>query len=79
MVEIACKTKRYPTDLTGEEWQRLNPLLPKVSERGRRPKTDLREVLNAIRTMARSGGGWRMMPIHFGPSRSDSAEGCRHS
>ena len=28
---------------------------------------DLREVLNAIRYMARSGGGWRMLPVHFGP------------
>jgi transposase len=27
----------------------------------------MREVLNAIRYMARSGGGWRMLPIHFGP------------
>src|SRR4051794_39178464 len=67
MAEIARKTKRYPTDLTDEEWERIKPLLPKVSERGRRPKSDLREVLNAIRYMARSGGGWRMLPIHFGP------------
>jgi transposase len=28
---------------------------------------DLREVLNAIRYMARSAGGWRMLPVHFGP------------
>jgi transposase len=24
-------------------------------------------VLNAIRYMARSAGGWRMLPVHFGP------------
>jgi putative transposase len=67
MAEIARKTKRYPTDLTDEEWQRIEPLLPGVPRRGRKPKSDLREVLNAIRYMARSGGGWRMLPIHFGP------------
>jgi transposase len=28
---------------------------------------DLREILNAIRYMARSAGGWRMSPTDFGP------------
>ena len=67
MAEIARKTKRYPTDLTDEEWERIRPLLPKASRRGRKPKTDMREVMNAIRYMARSGGGWRMLPKEFGP------------
>ena len=59
--------RRYPTDLTDAEWEQVRPLLPKPARRGRRPKVDLREILNAIRYMARSGGGWRMLPIHFGP------------
>ena len=58
--------RRYPTDLTDAEWEQIRPLLPKPAKRGRKPKTDLREVLNAIRYMARSGGGWRMLPVHFG-------------
>ncbi len=62
MAEIARKTKRYPTDLTDEEWERIRALLPKAPRRGRKPKTDMREVMNAIRYMARSGGGWRMLP-----------------
>ena len=34
----------------------------------RRPaRADLREVLNAIRYLARSGGGWRMLPKDFPP------------
>ena len=37
---------------------------------GRKPSVDLREVLNAIRYVARSAGGWRMLPIHFGPWRT---------
>jgi transposase len=67
MAAIERKTKRYPTDLTDEEWQRIAPLLPKPAERGRKRDVDLREVLNAIRYMTRSGGGWRMLPKDFPP------------
>ena len=67
MADIARKTKRYPSDLTDEEWGRVQPLLPKPPKRGRRITVDLREMLNAIRYMARSGGGWRMLPTNFGP------------
>ncbi|WP_424138370.1 IS5 family transposase [Roseomonas chloroacetimidivorans] len=68
MAEVARKTERYPSDLTDEEWQRIEPLMPPPPRRGRKPSVDLREVLNAIRYLARSaGGGWRMLPIHFGP------------
>jgi transposase len=67
MADIAKKTKRYPTDLTDEEWRRIAPLLPRPPRRGRRRSVDLREVLNAIRYMARSGGGWRMLPKDFPP------------
>ena len=67
MAEIAKKTKRYPSDLTDEEWERIAPLLPRPAKKGRKPTVDLREVLNAIRYMARSGGGWRMLPRDFPP------------
>ncbi|MFZ1429633.1 MAG: IS5 family transposase [Geminicoccaceae bacterium] len=59
--------RRYPTDLSDEEWAWIVPLLPKPGKRGRPPATDLREVLNAIRYLARTGCGWRMLPVHFGP------------
>ena len=59
--------RRYPTDLTDAEWEQIRPLLPKPPKQGRKPKTELREILNAIHYMARSGGGWRMLPVHFGP------------
>ena len=67
MADIARKTKRYPTDLTDEEWVRTEPFMPKPPKRGRKISVDLREMLNAIRYMARSGGGWRMLPTNFGP------------
>src|SRR5215207_9819020 len=67
MADLAKKTKRYPTDLTDEEWSKIAPLLPRAPKRGRRRSVDLREILNAIRYMARSGGGWRMLPKDFPP------------
>lgn len=67
MAEIERRTKRYPTDLTDAEWARIAPLLPAPRRRGRKPGVDLREILNAIRYMARSGGGWRMLPKDFPP------------
>lgn len=59
MAKIARKTKRYPTDLTDEEWERIEPLLLKPPKRGRKVSVDLREMLIAIRYMACSGGDWR--------------------
>jgi putative transposase len=67
MAKIARKTKRYPSDLTDEEWAAIAPLLPAPARTGRKRTTDLREVLNAIRYMVRSGCEWRMLPVHFPP------------
>src|ERR1700712_4873345 len=67
MARIAKRTKRYPSDLTDKEWAAVAPLLPKVEPTGRPRKTDLREILNAIRYLVRSGCEWRMLPIHFPP------------
>lgn len=67
MAEIEKKTKRYPTELTDEEWARIEPFLPGAAKSGRPSRTDLREVLNGIRYLARSGGGWRMLPKDFPP------------
>jgi putative transposase len=67
MAEISKKTKRYPTDLTDEEWVWIAPMLPTGARTGRPPGVDLREVLNAIRYLARAGCGWRMLPKDFPP------------
>lgn len=69
MVAIEKKVRRYPTDLTDDEWLQLAPLLPKPGKTGRRRRIDLREVLNAISYLARTGCGWRMLPITFSLGR----------
>lgn len=60
MADFERHAKRYPTDLTDEEWAFIEPFLPCASKRGRTPTTDLRAVLDALRYLARTGGGWRM-------------------
>ena len=45
----------------------MAPLMPGAARTGRRREVDLREVLNAIRYMVRSGCEWRMLPVHFPP------------
>jgi len=67
MAAIEKKTRRYPTDLTDEEWSQAEGLLPKPRKTGRRRGVDLREVLNGIRYLARTGCGWRTLPVNFPP------------
>ena len=67
MAEIERKTERYPTDLTDEEWARLEPVLPKPAPTGRRQEVALREVLGAIRYLARTGCCRRTLPKDFPP------------
>jgi transposase len=65
MVGFEKRSKRYPTDLTDGEWLLIQPFLPPVAKRGRKPARDLRDVLDALRYLARTGGGWRMSPNDF--------------
>ena len=57
MADLEKKTKRYPTDLTDEEWERIKSFLPSAARKGRKPSVDFREVLNAVRYIARAGCG----------------------
>src|SRR5450631_3407070 len=56
--------KAYPSDLTDEQWSLLEPLLPpaRTDGIGRPPEVDLREVINAILFINRSGCQWDMLP-----------------
>jgi transposase len=67
MAEIIRKTKRYPSDLTDEERAQIEPLMPKHGRRGRLREADLREIIDALRYLVRSGCGWVMLPVHFAP------------
>ena len=60
--------KPYPSDLTDAQWEIVRPLIP-VSKVGRPRKVDLREVVNAILYVNRSGCQWDMLP-HDLPAKS---------
>jgi transposase len=59
--------KAYPTDLTDEQWELLRPLLPEAKPGGRPRSVDLREVVNAMLYLLRSGCAWRLLPHEFPP------------
>lgn len=52
----------YPSDLTDAQWVILERLVP-ASKRGGRPRTvDMREVINTILYLNRTGCQWDMLP-----------------
>jgi len=57
----------YPSDLTDEQWEIIAPLLPPAKLGGRPRSVDLREVINGIFYLNRSGCAWRMLPHEFPP------------
>ncbi len=57
----------YPTDLTDDEWRELEPLIPPAKPGGRPRSVDLREIINGIRYLLRSGGAWRLLPHDLPP------------
>ena len=52
----------YVTDLTDAQWETLSPLLPSPPGGGRPRTTPMREVLNAILYVLRSGCAWDLLP-----------------
>jgi transposase len=58
--------KPYPSDLTDEQWALIEPLIP-VHTVGRPRTNDMREVLNAIFYLNRSGCQWDMLPHDLPP------------
>jgi len=59
--------KPYPTDLTDEQWELLRPLLPDAKPGGRPRSADLREVVNALLYLLRTGCPWRSLPHDLPP------------
>jgi putative transposase len=58
--------KPYPSDLTDAQGEIIRPLIP-VSKVGRPREVDLREVVNAIHYLNRSGCQWDMLPHDLPP------------
>jgi putative transposase len=60
------RTQSYPSDITDAQWALIEPQLP-VYPGGRPRTTDLRDVVNAIFYLLRTGCQWRYLPRDFPP------------
>jgi putative transposase len=60
------RTQSYPSDITDAQWTLIEPHLP-VYPGGRPRKTDLRDVVNAVFYILRTGCQWRYLPKDFPP------------
>jgi transposase len=60
------RTNKYPSDVTDEQWQLIEPQIP-VYPGGRPRTTDLRDVVDAIFYILRTGCQWRYLPKDFPP------------
>jgi transposase len=57
-------------ELTNEQWERLQPLLPPQKPTTGRPAHDHRTILNGILWILRTGAPWRDLPERYGPWRT---------
>ena len=66
------KRKAYPSDLTDAQWTIVEPLIPapRYTRGGRPRELDMREVLNTLLYLNRSGCQWEMLPHDLLPKSS---------
>src|SRR3954469_9787593 len=60
------RTNKYPSDVTDAQWRLIEGLIP-VYPGGRPRKTNLREVVDAVFYVLRTGCQWRYLPKDFPP------------
>ena len=53
--------------VTDEQWEVIQPILPKRAAKTGRPPSDPRLMLNGILWILRTGSPWRDLPERFGP------------
>ena len=72
MSDVISKRKPYPSDVTDAQWALLEPLIPPAAVQwgGRPREVNLREVVNAIGYVTRSGCQWDMLPHDLPPKSS---------
>ncbi len=52
----------YSSDINDDQWKVIEPLIPPAKPGGRPRSVDMREILNAIFYVVRSGCAWRLIP-----------------
>jgi putative transposase len=61
------KRKQYTSDLSDAEWAILEPLIPPAKRGGRPRRVNMREVVNAIFYVLKTGCQWGNLPGDFPP------------
>jgi putative transposase len=61
------ETHHYPSDLTDEQWSLIGPHIPAAPLGGRPRKTNMRDVVDAILYILRTGCQWRYLPGDLPP------------
>ena len=54
------------SELTQEQWERIQPLLPAQKPKTGRPSLSHRQVINGILWVLRTGAPWRDLPKRYG-------------
>jgi transposase len=75
MVQKDQPRRKYPSDLTDEQWAIVEPLIPPAKQRsrgGRPRKVNMREVLHTLFSLNRSGCQWDMLPHDLLPKSTVS-------
>ena len=59
------RTKRYPSDLTREQFAKIEPLLESARKKTKPRALDLYEIFNALLYVVRTGCQWRALPHDY--------------
>jgi putative transposase len=57
----------YPSDVTDEQWSLIESRIPPAKPGGRHRTVNMREVINGILYLSRTGCSWRMLPHDLPP------------
>jgi hypothetical protein len=61
------RERRYPSDLTDEQWAFVEAMLPLPKGLGRPESHPRRAIVDAILYVVRTGCSWRQLPVDFPP------------